>query len=164
MADRLFVAVIGGRRAGKSTTWNTLFGHEVRTGKEPRPLEVSGGSWADVFLISGSNEERRLYASDVLEDVTCRIVLCSVQYTEGAFESTWRHIFDQGFSIYAQWLNPGHDGDEHFDSLGLMNVLLSHGAVVSKRDGRDGHRALTTRVGEIRQFVHGWALARGLVR
>ena len=100
MADRLFVAVIGSRNSGKSTTWNTLFGHEVRTGKESRRLWLDDdGHTAEVFLISGSNEERKKYAAKVLADVDCRA----------------------------------------------------------------GTERLRYRVEEIRQFIHGWALARGLV-
>ena len=162
--DRLFVAVIGSRKAGKSKTWNTLFGKTVRTGKEVRELILDDqGHCTDVFLISGSNEERKQYASEVLENVDCRIILCSVQYTEGSLESTWSHVFDESFAIYAQWLNPGHDGEVHWDRLGLMNVLLAHDAVVSIRDGTDGPLKLQYRVEEIRQYIHGWAAARGLV-
>jgi hypothetical protein len=134
MADRLFVAVIGSRNAGKSTTWNHLFGHEVRTGKEPRRLRLDEeGHSTEVFLISGSNEERKKYAAEVLEDVDCRIVLCSVQYVEEAFDSTWNHIFAEKFAIYAQWLNPGHDEKEQWDRLGLANILLEHDALLHSR-------------------------------
>ena len=164
MTDRLFVAVIGGRRAGKSTTWNTLFGTEVRTGKEQRTLNLGRGRKTDVFLISGSNEERHQYAGAVLANVDARIVLCSVQYTWGAYESTWEYVFNQGFQIYAQWLNPGYDGGESFDHLGLMNILLSRRAVVTMRSGVKARWRLTSRVEEIRQFIDGWATARGLAR
>jgi hypothetical protein len=163
MAERLFVAVVGSRNAGKSTTWHTLFGHRVKTGKEPRKLDLGKGQTTDVFLISGSNEERGLYADDVLKDVDCRIVLCSVQYIKAAFESTWNHVFDAGFSIYAQWLNPGHDETDWFDGLGLTNILLSYGGIISIRDGREGQGRLHYRVEEIRQYIHGWAAARNLV-
>jgi hypothetical protein len=164
MADRLFVAVVGSRNAGKSTTWNHLFGHEVRTGKEPRRLWLDEeGHSTEVFLISGSNEERKKYAAEVLEDVDCRIVLCSVQYVEEAFDSTWNHIFAEKFAIYAQWLNPGHDDKEQWDRLGLTNILLQHDALISIRDGRAGADRLNFRVEEIRQFIDGWASARGLV-
>ena len=112
MADRLFVAVIGGRKAGKSTTWNSLFGHRVKSGPQPRTLPLNRSEQTQVFLISGSPEERRLYAKDVLENVDCRIVLCSVQYSEIASERTWSYVFEAGFAIYAQWLNPGHDEKE----------------------------------------------------
>lgn len=163
MVDRLFVAVIGSRNSGKSTTWNTLFGREVRTGKEPRTLKLGDdGRSTEVFLVSGSNEEKHRYAADVLENVDCRIVLCSVQYVEEAFESTWNHVFSEGFAIYAQWLNPGHDEREYWDGLGLTNILLHHDAVLSVRDGRSGADRLRHRVEEIRQYINGWASARGL--
>ena len=103
MIERLFVAVIGSRNAGKSTTWNTLFGREVKTGKQPRTLRLhDDGRSTEVFLISGSNEEKHRYAADVLDNIDCRIVLCSVQYVEEAFDSTLNHIFTEGFAIYAQ--------------------------------------------------------------
>ncbi len=54
MTKRLFVGVLGHRNSGKSTTWNTLFGTTVRTGKYPRTLELYGGECVDVFIISGS--------------------------------------------------------------------------------------------------------------
>ncbi len=164
MKDRLFVAVIGERNSGKSTTWNELFGAEVHTGSKPRPLALGiDQQCTSVFLISGSSEEKRRYASRVLHNINCRIVLCSVQYKEDAFERTWDYVFQQPFCVFAQWLNPGHEGNENFDRLGLMNRLMAHGAVVSIRDGRDGRARLKSRVEEIRQFIHGWAAARGLI-
>lgn len=189
MNDRLFVAVIGERNAGKSTTWNTLFGRTVNTGKRARSLnifaanavdvrlisgsneekhrnltEVLNSAELDVFVISGSNEEKKRYAQKVLENVDCRIVLCSVQYVEGAFERTWDYVFSEGFSVYAQWLNPGHQGKETWDKLGLINRLLANNAVVSIRDGREDDARLRARVEEIRQYIHGWAAPRGLLR
>jgi len=185
LEDRLFVAVVGARNSGKTTTWNTLFGRQVNTGKKPRRLDLlppehtvvslvdetsmarsTGGSsphprpYLDVFLISGSNEEKKRYAQEVLEDVNSRIVLCSVQYTVEAFERTWNFVFEQGFQVYVQWLNPGYRADESYDHLGLVNRLLSKRAVLSVRDGRDN---LSERTEEIRQFIYGWAAARGLV-
>jgi hypothetical protein len=189
MTDRLFVSVIGERNAGKSTTWNTLFGRTVNTGRKARRLNVYradsvdvrliGGSneerhrnlsevfspaQLDVFVISGSNEEKKRYAQKVLDNVDCRIVLCSVQYVEEAFDRTWDYVFSEGFSIYAQWLNPGHHGGETWDRLGLVNRLLAHNAVVSIRDGRENDTRLHVRVEEIRQYIHGWAAARRLLR
>lgn len=188
MNDRLFVAVIGERDSGKSTTWNELFGAEVHTGRKPRPLDLGANQQTNVrlisgsneeknrhlsevlaqkrtsvFLISGSSEEKRRYASKVLRSVDCRIVLCSVQYEDEAFDRTWEYVFQQQFCIFAQWLNPGHHGSENFDRLGLVNRLLAQGAVVSIRDGRDGRATLKSRVEEIRQFIDGWAAARDLI-
>ena len=163
MVDRLFVAVVGERNAGKSKTWNALFGHEVKTGKKPRALNVDEGLWTNVFLISGSNEEKRTYAADVLKDVDCRIVLCAVQYIEEAFRRTWNYVFDERFLIYVQWLNPGYRGEFEPDSIGLVDRLLCRNAIVSIRDGQDENAGLHRRVEELRQFIHGWASARGLV-
>ncbi len=164
MSDRLFVAVIGEPKAGKSTTWNTLFGRKVKTSGLPRLLEINSRESAEVFLVSGSNEERRQYAQKILKNINCRIVLCSVQYTEEAFDRTWSYVFAEGFAIYAQWLNPGHSGAQTWDRLGLANILCSKGAVFSVRDGRAGTRMLNSRIEEIRQFIHGWAAARHLLQ
>jgi hypothetical protein len=180
MQDRLFVAVVGEPRSGKSTTWNELFGRRVKTGERPHVLSVTqadrikarfvsdsnklGPLSVEVFLISGSNEERKQYAEKVLRRVDCRIVLCSVQYVEEAFARTWNYVFEQEFCIYAQWINPGHGGHENWDRLGLMNRLLAQRAVISVRDGRENQARLKKRVGEIRQYIHGWAAARGLLK
>jgi len=189
MADRLFVAVIGEQHSGKSTTWNTLFNKPVKTGKKPRDLEVYRDASVEVelirtpyqdmhrnrsevlsltqtqvFVISGSNEEKKRYAQKVLDNVDCRIILCSVQYVEEAFERTWKYVFAESFSIYAQWLNPGHRGKETWDTFGLVNRLLAHNATVSIRDGREDDTRLHARVEEIRQYIHGWAAARGLLK
>lgn len=160
MSDRLFVSVVGKARSGKTTTWNTLFGRVVHTGSNERELEVLDGKHVNVFLISGSNEERQQYAESVLTDVNCRIVLCSVQYSEDAFGRTWNYIADQGFEIFAQWLNPGYQQIEYRDSLGLVSRLLGRKSLMSLRSADTGS---ASRVDEIRQFIHGWALARNLV-
>lgn len=163
MKDVLFVAVVGEQNAGKSETWNTLFDGIVRSSAKPHSLEVATGEFAEVLLISGSHKERDLFAKKTLKNLPCRIVLCSVQYEEDEFRRTWNYVFDQGFRIYAQWLNPGHTGREYFDRLGLMSRLVAHNAVVSKRDGTDSKYRLLQRVEEIRQFIHGWAAARSLL-
>jgi hypothetical protein len=160
MANRLFVAVLGHRKAGKSTTWNELFRETVRTGKHPRMLEFKGSKCAEVFLISASNEERRQYAGAVLRKIDCRIILCSVQYIE-AGRQTFEYAVENGFDIYVQWLNPGYnDPGRYFDYLGFVNPLLDAGATLSMRDGS---RKLRSRVREIREFIHGWAQSRSLL-
>ena len=99
--DRLFIGVLGHRKAGKSTTWNTLFRRTVKTGKAPRPLRLNGGACVDVFLVSGSHEERNLYAGDVLANQDCRIILCSMQYIE-AVRQTLEYVVDEGFDFHVQ--------------------------------------------------------------
>jgi len=159
MADRLFIAVLGNRNSGKTTTWNTLFGTTVRTGRHPRTLPLLSGESCEVFLISGSPEERGLYAADVLENQNCRIILCSIQYTDSVHH-TLEFVVEEGCKIFVQWLNPGfNDSGMYFDKLGLTPWLLARGATLSIRDGTSPPQP---RVDEIRNFIYGWAKNRSL--
>lgn len=160
MTDRLFVSVLAERNGGKSTTWNHLFGSTVRRGKHPRSLEVLPKKCVEVFLVSGSFEERQEYAGDVLDNQHAKIILCSVQYVEKAWD-TFNFVFNSGFSVYTQWLNPGfHDPQKYFDRLGFANRLLHKNATLSIRNGQDDP---AERVAEIRDFILGWAQARALI-
>jgi hypothetical protein len=159
LGDRLFIGVLGNRNSGKSTTWNTLFGATVRTGKRARRLSLYGGECVDVFLASGSPEERQLYAGEIFGSQDCQIILCSIQYTE-AVRQTLDYVSDNKFDVFVQWLNPGYnDNGESFDRLGLIPWLIGHRAAVCIRDGREEP---ADRTEEIRQFIHGWAKARSL--
>lgn len=154
-----FVGVLGNRNSGKSTTWNTLFGATVRTGQYPRNLKLYGEDCVKVFLVSGSFEERNLYAGEILDNQSCRIILCSAQYTEEV-RKTLNYIMGNKFEIFVQWLNPGQsDPGECYDRLGLLAWLIGHEATVSMRDGKGPPQQRTE---EIRQFIHGWAKARSL--
>jgi hypothetical protein len=160
MGNRLFVGVLGHRKAGKSRTWNELFGREVRRGTKPRLLELRAGEFAEVYLISGSPEERREYAGKILRNVSAQIILCSIQYTE-AVSRTVDYLVNSDFDVFVQWLNPGyHDSTAYFDRLGLTNRLLAGRAHLSVRNGsvRPYHR-----VQEIREFIYGWAVYRDLI-
>ncbi len=160
MSDRLLVGVLGNRNAGKSRTWNTLFGRTVRRGKTPHQLELRPNECVETYLVSGSFEERGEYAGDVLENQHCRIVLCSMQYTE-AVDQTLRYFVEKDFSLYVQWLNPGYsDKGENWDRLGLSNRLLAARALLSIRDGQVNE---ASRVQEIKQHIYGWASYRGLI-
>ncbi|MGH7099179.1 MAG: hypothetical protein ACREE4_16185 [Stellaceae bacterium] len=160
MADRLLIGVLGNRNSGKSTTWNTLFGATVRTGRHSRPLALRLGECVEVFLASGSPEERELYVGDIVGETNARIILCSLQYRKGV-ASSFGYFIENGFFIYLQWLNPGYsDPGENFDRLGIVNQILSVPSVVSMRDGRADPAA---RIQEIREFIYGWAVPRGLV-
>lgn len=155
--SKLAVIVLGHRRSGKSTTWNTLFGREVRTGSEIRELALSADLSIPVFLVSGSPEERKLYVGDIINDANPRVVLCSLQYTEGGRESI-QFFVDNGYRLFVQWLNPGHSDQGLLpDSLGHLPFLLYNGAVVSIRDGKQDP---SQRVREIRDYLIGWASSR----
>jgi hypothetical protein len=160
VAERLLVSILGNRNSGKTYTWNTLFGKTVKTGKNPRHLELLPGECVETFLVSGSFEERNEYAGDVLDEQDCRIILCSMQYTEEVHK-TLAYLVEQNFYLYVQWLNPGrHDGVAGWDRLGLVNQILSARSVMAIRDGQTD---ATSRVEEVRQFIYGWARYRDLI-
>lgn len=122
-----------------------------------RDLALTNDLTIPVFLVSGSPEERQQYVGDIINDANPRIVLCSLQYAEGARESI-QFFVDNGFRLFVQWLNPGHDDESALpDSLGFLPFLLYNGAVVSIRDGQqDPHQ----RVWEIRDYLIGWVSNR----
>ena len=159
--DRLLVAVLGNRNSGKSHTWNTLFGRTVRTGAQARALTLRPGECVEVFVVSGSPEERHEYVRDILDGQNCRIVLCSLQYRDGVQESL-DYFIGNGFAIHIQWLNPGFSDQRAIpDNLALSDRILdTRRSTVSVRDGR---RDADARVQELRQVIYGWALYRGLV-
>ena len=160
MTDRLLVGVLGNLNSGKSHTWNTMFGTPVRTGKKPRCLNLQTGECVKVFLVSGSFEERKKHADDILGKQDCRVVLCSMQYT-AAVRAALEYFIGEDFYLYIQWLNPGYsDPGEVWDRLGLVNQILSAPSTFSIRNGQDNADA---RVQEMREFVYGWAKYRGLL-
>ena len=162
MTDRLVICVLGKSKSGKSHTWNTLFrADEVRSNRTRcRCLELRPGERVEVFLVSGSPEERKKPVGDILGDQKCPIVLCSMQYTDGVDE-TFDYFIRQDFFLYVQWLNPGHDDPgKSGDKLDLVDRILSERSVFSIRDGK---RNASDRVQEIREFIYGWAKYRDLI-
>lgn len=161
MSDRLLIAVLGNRDSGKSKTWNSLFGNTVKTGKNTRHLYLNDAQWVDVFLVSGSPEEREMYVSDMLPAPLPQIVLCSTQYREDVRE-TFDFFFHEGYEVIVQWLNPGFDDNGSYeDNLELRDYLLNNGATLQVRNGQINE---TPRVKELGQFIFGWASYRNLVR
>jgi hypothetical protein len=163
MADKLLIAVLGNRNSGKSKTWNMLFGSTVKTGTQLRYLYLNKAQWVDdVFLVSGSSEERGLPIEDIIpKDLSPTIVLCSVQYREG-MESTFDYFFNHGYDVFVQWLNPGYsDESVYVDKLNAVDWLLSRGSVLAKRNGQ---HPIESRVEEIRRQILGWATYHDLVK
>jgi hypothetical protein len=157
----LVVAVLGHRHTGKSTTWNALFGATVRTGKYERRLYLNKSQYVNVFLVSGSPEEREEYVGEIITAERPSIVLCSTQYIAGV-QKTYEYFFRNGYQPFVQWLNPGHgDPGKYPDSIALLPYLLDSGATVQTRDGNIDPAA---RVREIVQHVLGWATYHDLVR
>jgi hypothetical protein len=123
-------------------------------------LKLRPGKCVEVFLISGSNEERGKYAGDVLKNQKARIVLCSMQYVADV-RDTIGYARERDFWMYVQWLNPGFsDADWYPDYLGIGNELQFAGATIAVRTGKTH---LNRRVRELREFIYGWASFRGLI-
>jgi hypothetical protein len=160
--NKLMVAILGNRNAGKSTTWTTLFERTVKTGKYLRRLYLNDTEYVEVFLVSGSPEEREKDVEEIITVEQPPIVLCSTQYRTDVIE-TYDYFKNNGYSLYIQWLNPGYsDGDfAYYDSLGLTERLLSYGAVVAIRNGKE---KTDNRINEFRAFIYGWAKYRNLIR
>ena len=160
MADRLLIAVLGNRNSGKSTTWNRLFERTVKTGENCRPLNLNPAQTVEVFVVSGSPQERDLAVKTILPTQLPQIILCSTQYRQDVTE-TFDFFFRNDYEVFVQWLNPGHgNAGEYPDSLTLQAYLLKNGATLQIRDGRVDP---SQRVKEIRQFILGWATHRDLV-
>lgn len=159
--EKLLVSVLGHRNSGKSTTWNTLFGRRVRTGSALRRLYFRDGTYIEVFLVSGSPEERGKYVGDILNHSTPAIVLCSMQYIEGV-EGSFDYFASQAYDLFVQWLNPGHCDESAYDDS------LNIGAYVSSKNGMlevaSGKGDPSERIGRISEYLYAWAKERKLLK
>lgn len=156
----LAITTLGHRNSGKSQTWNTLFGNTVKTGKYERRLYLNSAQYVDVFLVSGSPEEREEYVGEIITVHRPRIVLCSTQYIDSVRE-TYDFFFTNGYQVHVQWLNPGYkDAERYDDTLDLLPYLLRKGATVQMRDGQ---LEPAPRVHALVQQILGWATFHDLV-
>ena len=161
MKERLLVGVLGTQNSGKSYTWNTLFGRRVRTGTNLRRLYFSEYEYVEVFLISGSPEERGIYVEDIITIEKPHIVLCSMQYTPNVIE-TIKWFADNGYFFFIHWLNPGYsDKDKKEDHLNILKIIMEYDSLVGIRNGKTNAEE---RVQEMRDFIYGWAKHRGLLK
>ena len=160
MKDKIVIFVLGNRNSGKSTTWNTLFGETVRTGANLRRLYLTASEYIEVFLVSGSPEERETYVGDIVGQQQPRIILCSIQYRADVTQ-TIDYFVQHDYAIYTQWLNPGFsDSARSPDDLAMLSYLVDRSATVSIRDGKVDP---APRVQEVSDFLYGWARSRGLI-
>ena len=162
MKNNLVIGLLGHRNSGKSTTWNELFGDRVRTGVNVRRLYLNVTEYIEVFLVSGSPEERETYVGNIIGEQIPRIILCSMQYVANV-TTTIDFFVDNDYFLNIQWLNPGHHDQNdiaHSDYLGLANRILSLDAALSIRNGKENPR---DRIREIRDYLYGWAASRNLL-
>ena len=160
MLDRLAVVVLGARDSGKTTTWKHLFGHHVKTGKKPRKLWFHSSEWAEVFLVSGSAQERGMRIGQIVKKPFPRILLCSVQYKHDAHE-TFAFLQHSGYTLCVTRLNPGYKEDPAPDAFGLAQSLTEQGATFRVRSGNADP---AIRAQEMLEFIYGWARSRSLVQ
>jgi len=162
MKEKLAIIVMGFPNSGKTATWISLFGRKVKTGKELRKLYLNSREYINVFLVSGSPEERGEYVGDLITQDDPEMVLCSMQFRSDSM-TTINYFIDNGYSIYVQWINPGYQDQMDsmsYDTLGLTSYLLAKGAMLSIRNGK---LPLESRVSEIRDHLYGWACGRNLL-
>jgi hypothetical protein len=138
MERKLLIGVLGNEGSGKSTTWKHLFGHNVHTGKNVRKLEISGLK-IPVFLINESPLERKTKLEYIMPDVCPDIVVSSFLYHKDV-KSNFEYFSRRGYDIFVQWLNPGFNDQSDkalFYNDGIINYLLSLGATVSVKNGKE---------------------------
>lgn len=161
--ENIVISVLGHRNSGKSTTWNGLFDRTVRTGSETRRLYLNQNEFVEVFLVSGSPEERETYVGDIVGTLRPRIILCSMQYRQDV-NTTIDFFLQNHYEIYCQWLNPGYSDPfdiPMFDNLGIINYLISHKSTVTIQNGKLN---LNERVQLLKEFIYGWARYRNLIQ
>lgn len=162
MKKNIVIGLLGNRNSGKSSTWYELFDDQVRTGSKIRRLYLTKTEYIEVFLVSGSPEERDLYVGNIIGDLKPRIVLCSMQYIPEVIE-TVEYFINNDYLLYLQWLNPGF-GDSndiaHFDYFGIVSRILTLDSIISIRNGKI---TPTDRVREIKDYLYGWASSRKLI-
>lgn len=158
--SNLLIAVLGHRNSGKSRTWNTLFDRTVKTGNKERSLHLYDNQCTNVYLVSGSAEERQEYVGNLIKVENPRIVLCSIQYIEEGMQ-TFDYFAEHNYSLFIHWLNPGYHDQKHYeDYLQFVPRLLQGQSMLGIRSGKIKP---DTRVDEIRSYIYGWAKSRGLV-
>ncbi len=153
---KLVIGVLGNYRAGKSYTWHTLFGKEVRTGKHPRNIIIHNQK-IPVFLINGAPLDRGVELKYIMPKTDPEIVLCSFLYHRDVKEN-FNYFFDKNYQMYVQWLNPGYEDENDkvlFYNTGIINYLMSKGAVIAVKNGKINPKE---RVNEIRNYLYSWYL------
>ncbi|MGA2782570.1 MAG: hypothetical protein ABSF13_11735 [Smithella sp.] len=179
--DNLVVVILGGRNLGKSHTWNTMFGRTVKTGRRLKQLNI-GGKRVDIFLVSGSPEERGIYIGDIVINIFLvsgsseerglyvdklitvknpRIVFCSIQDIPAA-EQTFKYFSDRSYFMLIHWLNPGYKQNKKTDEVvkQLLNKLPQYSYILVEKDGNSDPEE---RVEEMKDFIYSWAKRKNLI-
>jgi len=157
MNTKLLIGVLGNQASGKSTTWSTMFGRVVHTGKNLRKLEINGVK-IPIFLINESALERKTSLEYILPDDDPQIVLSSFLYHKNV-KSNFEYFYKKGYDLYVQWLNPGYSDPNDkalFYNEGIINYLLSLGTIVSVKNAKLSPKF---RVKELKNYIYAWYLS-----
>ena len=158
MERKLLVGILGNEGSGKSLTWSTLFGRNVHTGKNIRKLEIHDAK-IPVFLINESALERKTKLEYILPDIDPNIVLSSFLYHKDVVKN-FEFFHKRNYDIYIHWLNPGYNDPNQkalFYNEGIINTLLSLGAIVSVKNGKESPLYRTT---EIKNYIYSWHISQ----
>lgn len=158
--SKLAVIVLGNRDSGKSYTWNSLFNRKVRSGY--KWLNIFDEHCIELFLISGSPQERGKTIEEILKGDKPDILLSSIQYCFESFNS-FDYLINSDYKIYCYWLNPGYEDkcDLKFDNHGVINFLLSKNATITITDANS---LVQPRIEEIKRVILSWALSKGMIK
>ncbi len=162
MKENLMIGMLGGKKSGKSYTWNALFDRGVKTGKNLRRLYLNETEYVKVFLINDSPEKRHKHIEDFIKFERPRIILCSLQYVKQVSD-TISYFAKNDYSMYIHYLNPGFYDDYDsplFYDIRIINNILSSNSVLCIRNAK---LELDERVQEIKDFIYGWAKSRDLL-
>ncbi|MCK9255646.1 MAG: hypothetical protein GX793_02620 [Bacteroidales bacterium] len=158
MERKLVIAILGNQGSGKTTTWETLFGRKVHTGKNLRNIEIQGIK-IPVFLINESALERKTKLEYILPEKDPEIVISSFLYHKEVIKN-FDYFIKRNYNIYVQWLNPGYNDSNDkalFYNDGIINYLLGHGAVVSVKNAKNNPKY---RVEEIKNYLLSYFLTK----
>lgn len=172
-SQKLFVAVIGEQRSGKSVTWEALFGKRVQKGK--KTLVLNEYLQTSVFVFVSSPQENywtkeKFQTEFNRTNQQSRIILCSLQsHPTGNMinrrvvtkEEVLDTAKDNGYDIFIYWLNPGfrtgldrHQNIEHE----IMNLTERKAVIGFKKF--DARNQPSIRAEYIRKMILGWIQSR----
>lgn len=187
MSERLLIAMVGTQDSGKSRTWVELFEKfskidsgfiarngfmadkfsvkNVKTKNKVYKLKLTDTKFVEIFLISGSPEERAIPVKNMIANYDkfkqANIVLCSIQYADNMLneETTLNYFISEGYHIYIHWLNPGINGKKFDENCDLINQIQhKDNAVLEIHEVEKD--VFEPRIQPIIDYIYDWAIPR----
>ncbi len=173
--EKLFVVVMGEQVSGKSITWETLFDRRHRSGIHM--LQLNRYIHSRVLLFVSSPQENYWTLNAFLNTFRNRqrgenldIVLCSLQTTltnnmvrrhVASAKDIIKHMDENGFDIFIQWLNPGFTSGID-NTPNITDQIMSYCEIDSVIGIRNENATLTpeNRAGRLRDVILGWVQSK----